>query len=162
LLIISMTGCGGGGGGVWTKPITGAGTANPTVSSTLPVNDAAGVSINADITATFSKAMDPATIVSPAANFTLKEFVSGKPVAGIVTYAGNTATFNPTTDLTPATKYTATIAIGAKDQTGNALAANYTWSFTTLSVVPTVTLTAPADVATQVCINRDVTATFSK
>jgi len=162
LLIISMTGCGGGGGGVWTKPITGAGTANPTVSSTLPVNDAAGVSINADITATFSKAMDPATIVSPAANFTLKEFVSGKPVAGIVTYAGNTATFNPTADLTPATKYTATIATGAKDQAGNALAANYTWSFTTLPVVPSVTLTAPADVATQVCINRDVTATFSK
>jgi len=52
------------------------------------------VPLNGTINATFSDAMDPATII--AANFTVMLGVT--PVAGAVTYdaSSNTATFKPT------------------------------------------------------------------
>ena len=83
-------------------------TTAPTLSSTTPSSDEVGVLVNRDSTATFSEPMDPATLASPATSFTVKEFVSGNPVAGVVTYSGNTATFNPNSDLLPNTRYTST------------------------------------------------------
>jgi hypothetical protein len=59
-------------------------------------------------------------------------------VSGTVTYYGTTATFTPTNILTAGTVYTATITNGAKDLSGNALAANTTWSFTTGSTKATL------------------------
>lgn len=52
-------------------------------------------------------------------------------VSGTVSVSGNTATFTPTASLVGNTQYTATVTSAAKDAAGNALAANYTWSFTT-------------------------------
>jgi hypothetical protein len=129
-VFIILPGCSGGelGGGSWNDPSTVADTTKPTVSSTIPGNDATGVLTNADITATFSKVMDTA---SPATSFTLKEFLSGNSVEGAVSYVGNTATFNPTIDLLTNTKYTATVSTAAKDLAGNALANDKVWSFTT-------------------------------
>jgi hypothetical protein len=54
-----------------------------------------------------------------------------------VNYSGTTATFTPGSNLAYATIYTATITggiAGVKDAAGNALASNYTWSFTTAPV----------------------------
>jgi hypothetical protein len=83
------------------------------------------------VTATFSEAMNPATIISPATTFTLA--ASGTPVAGNVTYDASTyaATFTPTNPLALDTLYTATITTGAQDLGGNGLAADYVWTFTT-------------------------------
>jgi len=75
---------------------------------------------------TFSKALDPSTITN--VTFTLMQGTT--PVTGTVTYAGVTATFTPTANLAASTVYTATITTGVKDLAGNALAANYSWSFT--------------------------------
>lgn len=111
---------GGGGGGA---PDTTA----PTVSSTIPADTATGVAINQNITATFSEAMDSATITSTT--FTVMQ--GATPVPGVVTYVGTVATFNPTNDLAANTVVTATITTGVTDLVGNALAANKTWSFTT-------------------------------
>ncbi|HXJ57139.1 MAG TPA: ice-binding family protein, partial [Verrucomicrobiae bacterium] len=72
-----------------------ADTTAPTVSSTDPANAATAVAINKRIAATFSEAMDPATI--SAANFTLRQ--GATPVAGTVTYVGTTATFAPASAL---------------------------------------------------------------
>jgi uncharacterized protein (TIGR03437 family) len=47
-----------------------------------------------------------------------------------VTWVGTTAVFTPLLSLTPGTTYTATITNGAQDLSGNALAGNYVWSFT--------------------------------
>jgi Protein of unknown function (DUF1566)/Bacterial Ig-like domain len=58
-------------------------------------------------------------------------------VTGTVDYSGTTATFTPSGNLAYSTTYTATIAggtTGVKDAAGNALASNYTWSFTTTPV----------------------------
>jgi len=137
----------------------------PTVISTVPLSGATGVPINQDLSATFSVAMDAATI--GAATFTVSG-PGGAAVAGAVTYvaAGSVATFAPTADLTPSTVYTATITTGAKDLPGTALAGNYVWSFTTAAAPdvtpPTVISTIPLDLATAVPLNQVVSATFNE
>jgi hypothetical protein len=90
------------------------------------------------------------------------------PVLGTVTYStiGNTATFTPSSALATSTLYTATITTGVADLSGNALASNYVWTFTTgLSTdvtAPTVTLMNPANIAIGVGIDASVNATFDK
>ena len=109
---------------------TGLSTADvtpPIVVSTDPPNAAIGVSLSKIIAATFSEAMNPSTINS--STFLLSQGTT--PVAGTVAYSGTTATFTPNVNLLPNTLYTATITTGAKDIAGNALVANYTWTFTT-------------------------------
>jgi len=109
---------------------TATDTTPPTVSYTDPLNAASGVPVNANITATFSKVMDPSTFTT--ATFTLAtSAVPAVSVAGSVSYLGTTAIFNPTGNLAASTVYTATVLAGVKDMSGNALAADNTWSFTT-------------------------------
>ena len=101
----------------------------PTVTSTDPDTDATGVALDKQIAATFSKAMDPTTVTS--STYILQQGTTS--ISGFVSYSGTTALFTPASNLTASTKYTATITIGAKDLTSNALANNYVWSFTTTS-----------------------------
>jgi hypothetical protein len=113
------------------------------------------------INATFTKAMNPATID----NMTFTLTAGSTSVAGIVTYAAatNVATFTPSAALSPGTLYTATITTGAKDQFGNGLTANFTWSFTTAASCPppTVTAVTPPNLSATTCPNSAViTATF--
>jgi hypothetical protein len=137
----------------------------PTVISTTPTNAATGIPTNQALTATFSEAMNPATI--GAATFTLAG-PGGVAVSGVVTYVvpGSVATFTPAANLAATTLYTATITTGAKDLAGDALASNYVWTFTTgaapNTTPPTVTSTIPANAATAVPINQSVNAIFSE
>ncbi len=135
----------------------------PTVISETPPIGASPVCPNtAIISATFSKAMNPATI-----NMTTFTVTSGGvSVAGEVSYVAATdiATFTPTAALAPSTTYTATITTGATDTFGNTLAANFPWMFTTsASCLPTVISETPPIGASPVCPNTAIiSATFSK
>ena len=138
----------------------------PTVISTVPVRGAVNVSTNTRITANFSEAMDPLTINNTT--FTVA-CPTGVPITGSVAYAvnGSVATFTPAAPGLPInTVCTATITAGAKDVAGNPLAAPYIWSFTTGAVAdntpPTVTVVNPADLATGVCLQQNINATFSE
>jgi hypothetical protein len=152
------------GGSGWTFT-TGAtpDTTPPTVISTLPADNATNVLVNSNVTATFSEAMDASTITT--VTFMLKG-PGTTAVAGAVTYAGTTATFNPTNDLAGNTLFTATITTGTKDLAGNALAVNYVWTFTTGATPdttpPTVISTLPVDNAIDVFVTSNLTATFSE
>jgi hypothetical protein len=133
----------------------------PTVIATVPANGATGVPTNQVLTATFSKAMNAATI--NATTFLLRGS-SGTAVTGTVTYnaTGSVASFRPSVALTDGTVYMATITTGATDSTGDPLAATYSWSFTT-AVPPVVVLsTVPLNGATGVALNQALTATFSQ
>jgi hypothetical protein len=136
----------------------------PTVIATVPVNGATAVPINQALTATFSEAMNPATINSATFLLTVK---GGASVSGVVTYvaAGSIATFTPDASLAPDTVYTATITTGATALDGAALAQDYPWSFTTAAlpivIPPTVISTIPTDLAAGVPLNQIVSATFS-
>ena len=136
----------------------------PTVTSTDPTNAATLVPLNQKVAATFSTFMDPSTI-SAAGTFTVAATVGGAAVPGSVSYAGKTAIFTPTANLAASTQYTATITTAAKDLTGVAMAANFTWNFTTGITTnvagPTITVENPASVVTNVFIDTTVSATFS-
>jgi hypothetical protein len=134
----------------------------PTVLSVAPLNNAVSVPTNSKITVTFSEAMNTGTINTTT--FVLKQGTAS--VAGAVTYTGNTATFTPANALSANTAYSANITTGAKDAAGNALAANFSWTFTTASLAdvtaPKVLSSAPAANATSVAVNSKATVTFSE
>jgi len=114
----------------------------PVVTSATPLAGSTLVCPNtAVITATFSKAMNPATI--DTSTFTLTS--SGVGVSGKVTYVGATdvATFTPSSALAPSTLFTATITTGAADTFGNNLATKFVWTFTTSPVCPPPTPPPP-------------------
>ena len=126
LLAAALVGCGDpdkSTGGP-TSPLT-----PPTVVSVTPGD---GACLTTPVTATFSKAMNPATINSPATTFTLAG-PGGSSVSGSVSLdsADLVATFTPTNVLVANTQYTATITTGAQDQFGNGLATPRTWTFMT-------------------------------
>ncbi|WP_350003451.1 Ig-like domain-containing protein [Pseudarthrobacter sp. WHRI 8279] len=133
-----------------TAPAPGD-TAAPTVTATSPSAGATGVAVTANVTATFSEAMNATTITSNT--FTLTTGTTTVPAAVTYSSSGNSATLNPSTDLAAGTTYTATVkggSTGAKDVAGNALATDKTWTFTTAAASgggtsETVTLTATAD-----------------
>lgn len=149
---------------VWTFT-TGetADTTAPTVSSTDPVDLDTDVAVNKNMAVSFSEGMDPLTIDDTTF---LVTGPGSSPVAGTVGYAGNVATFNPDSDLSPNTLYSATITTGAMDLAGNALAGATIWSFTTGSTAdstaPDVISTNPADGDGSVALNKSITATFSE
>lgn len=101
----------------------------PAVVSTSPADLAMNVPLGARVVATFSRAMNPASITMQS--FTLRQ--GATPIAGTVTYDDATfrATFAPTLALDLSRPYTATVAMTAADPAGNTLAADHVWTFTT-------------------------------
>ena len=99
----------------------------PTVVSTTPVNGATGIPLNGNASATFSEAMDSASINSTT--FTLTSGATAIP--GSVIYANSKATFWPAAKLASNGSYSVKITTGAKSASGVALAAAHTWGFTT-------------------------------
>jgi hypothetical protein len=161
-----LTGTGLASNYVWTFTTAALPIAiPPTVTSTIPLNAATGVPFNQIVSATFSEAMNPATISSATFKLTGP---GATAVSGLVAYAavGNTLTFTPTANLAASTTFTATITTGAQNLTGTALANNYVWTFTTgaapVVIPPELVSTVPLSGATGVPLNQAVSATFSK
>lgn len=135
--------------------LTGAGDSTPpTVLSTDPADNATGIAINQAITVTFSEAMDCSTITT--SSFTLKDNLNTAVAGTISTCNSTTAVFTPSSNLSYSTLYTATISTGVKDSAGNAMAANYTWNFTTGAASDSA---APTNTTATNYINGDATAT---
>ena len=104
----------------------------PVVVTTTPLSGATGVTTTTTVTASFSKAIDPATLTT--STFTLAQ--GGAPVPSTVSYTAGTltATLTPSASLAPSSTYTATVkggATGVKDTAGTPLATDVIWSFTT-------------------------------
>lgn len=101
----------------------------PTVTATVPTNNAVDVSVNQDVLVTFSEDMAPLTVNT---NTFLLAAPSG-PVEGSVSYdvPSRTATFVPGRKLRSLTLYETTITQGATDLAGNPLAAPHVFTFTT-------------------------------
>jgi hypothetical protein len=115
--------------------LTTGSIAPPTVTATSPVSAGTGISRTANITVTFSEAMDAATI--NAATIELRT-PAGAVVASAVSYSATNrrATLNPNPTLAALTTYTVVVRGGAadprvKDSAGNALAADRVFTFTT-------------------------------
>ena len=145
---------------VWSFTTSSEACAPPTVISVTPVLTV-GICPSTAVTATFSEAMNPATINTTTFALTGP---GTTPVTGVVTYTGSTATFTPSSALAVSTLYTATITTVAQDLNGDAMASNKVWTFTTAATAcaPTVISVAPPNGATGICQNTLVVATFSE
>jgi hypothetical protein len=132
-------------------------TTSPTVSSVVPADGQTEVALEANAEATFSEAIDPATLNNTTFTLTKADGTpegtpEGTPVAASVSYDSTTkkATLNPEVDLESRATYTATIkggTEGVKDLSGNALAADKVWSFTTTAAC-TITGTSNSETLT--------------
>ncbi len=112
-------------------PSTGA----PLVRSVSPANAARNIAVRTNVGASFSEKMNEASVEAAGA-FTLRKRGETARVAARVTYdpAGKRVTLDPTSNLQPGTTYVAVVkggTGGAKDASGNALAKDKVWSFTT-------------------------------
>ena len=124
----------------WSFTTEGMITTPPTVTAVKPINGASRLRLATNATAYFGRAMDPSTI--NAGTFELRD-AGNNLVAATITYnsGDNSATLNPDSDLSYSTTYTARIRsgpTGVKDTNGIALAADYTWSFSTVAQRPPV------------------------
>jgi len=151
-----MAGCGGSG------DVSPGGGSAPTVTSTSPVRDASQAPISRRITATFSEAMNPASLTSTS----FSAFTPSGALAGTVSYEGSTATLLLDQPMPANTRIAAKLTTGVTDLSGVGLKVNYVWSFTTRNssdtTAPTVSSTDPASDATGVAINKSVSAVFSE
>ena len=159
LLLVFGAGCSDG-----NKNGGNSGTAAPTVVSAIPPNGGDGACPNALVTATFSTAMNASSIDGATFILTGPGSVS---VPGQVTYdaSSKTAIFTPSATLALSTLYTVTITTGVKDMSGDALASNDVFSFTTGSTTcqpgpPSVISVGPPDGTNGVCNNTVAVATF--
>jgi ice-binding like protein/Big-like domain-containing protein len=120
----------------------------PTVLSVTPTAGIMNACQTTPVTATFSKAMNPATIT--ANTFTLTTGGVAVPAAAgspSLDATGTVATFTPLNTLALNTPYTATITTGAQDPFGNGLAQPFTWMFTTRATA----CPAPITIAPELC-----------
>ena len=107
--------------------------AAPTIAGASPRNLAREVSPDANITLTFSEAMDQSTLTTSTV-YLLRRGTT-KPVPARVTYdeAKKKVSLNPSRNLVRGATYTVTViggTNGVKDLSGNALVTNKAWGFT--------------------------------
>lgn len=117
----------------WVDVIAGtpaADTTAPNVVSVTPTNNATSVATSTSVTATMSEALTASTVSSSSVSLRNGQATA---VAATVSYdvVQKTITLTPSAALEANATYTATITTAVKDEAGNALAANYSWTFTT-------------------------------
>lgn len=134
----------------------------PEITGHSPLADELDVPVNSSITVAFSEPIDAATVT--ASTFLLSDGVD--IIQGTVSANGQTATFTPIATMQWDTNYAATITTGVCDLAGNALAADYTWSFTTGAepdtIPPVITAVLPANNAVDVPPDSVVDIYFSE
>jgi N,N-dimethylformamidase beta subunit-like, C-terminal/Domain of unknown function (DUF4082)/Bacterial Ig-like domain len=134
----------------------------PSLTARTPAPAATGVATTANVTATFDRPLDPATVDGTTAWLTNS---GGGTVPADVSYdaSSRTITIDPSTDLDGVSTYTAHLATGIKGWNGQGLGAATTWSFTTRGGnPPVVTSQTPASGATGVSFATSVKATFDR
>ena len=102
----------------------------PQVTGVVPDPGSACVAPDTNVIAAFNEPLDSASVGNTT--FTLAE-TGGAAIDGTVTYSGTTAMLDPLLPLVAGTSYEARLTTGITDLAGNALGAEFRWSFTTAS-----------------------------
>jgi hypothetical protein len=112
----------------------------PVITARTPDQGDVDVPADSSVQVTFSKHMNPDTLVSP--NFIVED--SSGEVGGSIDYVDGTrtATFTPSSSLLADTVYTVTVTSDVEDTGGKGLFDTETWSFTT--TLPAVQFSDPS------------------
>jgi hypothetical protein len=107
----------------------------PAVVSVTPASGTGDIDNSTSVTATFSEALDPSSLVGATFQLTAP---GGATVPSAISWQGSAhlAVLSPVIPLSYSTTYTVTLRGAAsgpsvRDVSGNAMLANYTWSFST-------------------------------
>ncbi len=136
---------------------SGTDTTHPTVTSVTPPNGATAVGQNTPVILTFSKPLNPSTVNS--SNFSL--FNGSKAISTNISISPDSSTVTLTGALPSGALINVEVTTGVTDLVGNALASNFSSSFTAATVTPstnpTVVTMRPASGATGVPANTPIT-----
>ena len=136
----------------------------PKVIQTFPADGAGPIPVeNVLVRLVFNEAMDSTSI--NASTLTLKVGPTGEPIPGAIIYNSRSAfvDFRSTNTMPPSTTIVVTAGTGIKDAAGNALAAAFSYSFTTTdNIPPRITSTFPAAGATEVPLAVTIKIVFSE
>jgi hypothetical protein len=132
-------------------------TSPPTVTAGSPGASTTNVAVSSSVSASFDEQVQSSTI-----SLSLTP-VGGSPVAASIIYYSSTktATLIPSSALAYSTRYIASVS-GAVNNNGIAMAAPFSWSFTTAPDWPTVTGETPAPATLGVALASPLTATFNQ
>ena len=150
-----------------TKPFTGSNTPDntaPTVVSYTPLSGATNIAITSTVVVNFSESIKSATAQwVPGAVTRTSQKSLGVVVPFTSTIDGARLTL--TADGPLAYNQTYTVIVAGTDAAGNA-GTNTSWSFTTTAnndhTPPTLVSTTPANLATYVSVNANLSITFSE
>ncbi|MCB2231211.1 Ig-like domain-containing protein [bacterium] len=138
-------------------------TTPPSITGTSPADGAISFPVTGTVSVTFSESVASASITT--SSFTLTP-AGGSAVAATFSSTGQTIFLRPTAELAYETIYTARVTTTVTDLSGNHLASEYTWTFTTEDdpngLPATITGTVPDSSATDVAVDIVISATFSK
>ncbi len=115
-------------------------TIPPVVISTYPASGITIVKVTDSVVAYFSKAIDTATLNDTT-------FINADGRTGTISYnvSQRAAIFHPTTPFAYDSTYTFSFTTNLKDINGINLAALYSWSFNTPTIIPTSVFAIPND-----------------
>ena len=113
---LALAACGGGGGG-------GGGSGALLVKAIVPADATMGVSASAPVQVTFSRAVDPASVVIGTTFVLAESATPGTPIAGtsVLDATGKVLTFTPAAPLAFLTDHRVTLTAGILDPKGKAL-----------------------------------------
>jgi Domain of unknown function (DUF4082)/Bacterial Ig-like domain/Bacterial Ig domain/Secretion system C-terminal sorting domain len=111
---------------------------NPGILVTSPAGSATGVSTNSAIYCFFSKALNPSTVTT--SSVFLQSGGVNVPSSVVYNSSDSSVALTPNTGLSNSTSYTVTIKGGSsvnriKDFSGNSMAADTSWTFTTCPLI---------------------------
>ena len=134
----------------------------PAVTSTVPAGGATSVLLNAPLSVRFDRELDPSTVND--SDFTLTRAGGGAiAVDAVLDNATRTVELRPEAALEPTSSYTVTIGTNIQGWNGAALAAPYSWSFTSgQGTPPVVTFRSPADGQAGVATDAVIEARFDR
>ena len=143
-------------------------TSAPTLSSSVPADNATGVAIDANIVLNFSESVD-----AESGNITIKKTSDNSTIETIdvtsdqVTGSGTSQiTINPSSNFIGSTEYYVLIDASAFDDSSSnsyaGISSTTALSFTTTNTLPTLSSSIPADNATGVAIDANIVLNFSE
>lgn len=135
-------------GNFYQITVAGSDAIPPALSSLKPADGATDVPLDTTISGVFSEPMNETTVVN-SSNVQLLEGVTVVPATIIYNPVNYSFTLTPSSSLNYQSTYTAVVTTGVKDLAGNSMAAQQSWTFTTIGS-PTLQLyfhveNSPAD-----------------